>query len=112
MRRCGLAKRKNVEGGRKRAYIHELASLPTIALFHERKTSFSGHGLLILLISRVSFLLATGSRLGKGFDNTRLVTPFLAMPGSRRGTLRQHGRPLHRLHENKREVQVYDYAGV
>jgi len=80
MRRCGLAKRKNVEGGRKRAYIHELASLPTIALFHERKTSFSGHGLLFLLISRVSFLLATGSRLGKGFDSARLDTPLLAMP--------------------------------
>jgi hypothetical protein len=34
------------------------------------------------------------------------------MPVSRGGTLRQHSRPLHRLHENKRKVQVYDYAGV
>ena len=34
------------------------------------------------------------------------------MPVSWRGTLQQYVGRLHRLHENKKEVQVYDYADV
>lgn len=34
------------------------------------------------------------------------------MPVSWRGTLQQYVGRLHRLHENKNEVQVYDYADV
>ena len=58
-------------------------------------------------------ILATGSYLGEGFDDARLDTLLLVMPVSWRGTLQQYdvGR-LHRLHENKKEVQVYDYADV
>jgi hypothetical protein len=37
---------------------------------------------------------------------------ILAMPVSWKGTLQQYVGRLHRLHENKREVQVYDYADV
>ncbi|MGC1634268.1 MAG: hypothetical protein WA744_02370, partial [Candidatus Acidiferrales bacterium] len=37
---------------------------------------------------------------------------LLAMPVSWRGTLQQYVGRLHRLHENKKEVQVYDYADV
>jgi superfamily II DNA or RNA helicase len=57
-------------------------------------------------------ILATGSYLGEGFDDARLDTLLLAMPVSWRGTLQQYVARLHRLHENKTEVQVYDYADV
>lgn len=57
-------------------------------------------------------ILATGSYLGEGFDDARLDTLLLAMPISWRGTLQQYVGRLHRLHVNKKEVQVYDYADV
>ena len=55
-------------------------------------------------------ILATGSYIGEGFDDARLDTLFLAMPVSWKGTLQQYAGRLHRLHENKRVVQVYDYV--
>ena len=55
-------------------------------------------------------LLATGRYVGEGFDDARLDTLFLAMPISWRGTLQQYVGRLHRLHDNKREVIVYDYV--
>ncbi len=55
-------------------------------------------------------ILATGSYIGEGFDDPRLDTLFLVMPISWRGTLQQYVDRLHRLHEGKRIVQVYDYV--
>ena len=55
-------------------------------------------------------ILATGSYIGEGFDDSRLDTLFLAMPISWKGTLQQYVGRLHRLHDNKRVVQVYDYV--
>ena len=55
-------------------------------------------------------LIATGRYLGEGFDDPRLDTLFLAMPISWRGTLAQYAGRLHRLHDRKREVIVYDYV--
>lgn len=55
-------------------------------------------------------ILATGKYIGEGFDDSRLDTLFLAMPISWRGTLQQYVGRLHRLHENKRVVRVYDYV--
>jgi superfamily II DNA or RNA helicase len=55
-------------------------------------------------------LLATGRYIGEGFDDARLDTLFLAMPISWRGTLQQYIGRLHRLHDSKREVIVYDYV--
>jgi superfamily II DNA or RNA helicase len=55
-------------------------------------------------------ILATGRYIGEGFDDARLDTLFLVMPISWRGTLQQYVGRLHRLHENKRVVQVYDYV--
>lgn len=57
-------------------------------------------------------LLATGRYIGEGFDDPRLDTLFLALPVSWRGTIAQYVGRLHRLHEGKREVQVYDYADL
>jgi len=57
-------------------------------------------------------ILATGGYLDEGFDDARLDTLFLTMPISWKGTLQQYVGRLHRLHENKKEVLVYDYADV
>jgi very-short-patch-repair endonuclease len=57
-------------------------------------------------------LLATGRFVGEGFDHPRLDTLFLTLPVSWRGTIAQYVGRLHRLHEGKREVQVYDYADL
>lgn len=55
-------------------------------------------------------ILATGSYIGEGFDDARLDTLFLAMPISWKGTLQQYVGRLHRLHDNKQVVEVYDYV--
>jgi superfamily II DNA or RNA helicase len=57
-------------------------------------------------------ILSTGRYIGEGFDDARLDTLFLAMPISWRGTLQQYVGRLHRLHDNKRVVQVYDYVDI
>jgi very-short-patch-repair endonuclease len=57
-------------------------------------------------------ILATGKFIGEGFDDSRLDTLFLALPVSWRGTIAQYVGRLHRLHEGKREVRVYDYADL
>jgi superfamily II DNA or RNA helicase len=55
-------------------------------------------------------ILATGSYIGEGFDDARLDTLFLAMPISWKGTLQQYVGRLHRLHDAKHIVRVYDYV--
>ncbi|MCW5556130.1 MAG: DUF559 domain-containing protein [Verrucomicrobiae bacterium] len=57
-------------------------------------------------------ILATGRFIGEGFDDSRLDTLFLALPVSWRGTVAQYVGRLHRLHEGKRAVRVYDYADL
>jgi superfamily II DNA or RNA helicase len=55
-------------------------------------------------------ILATGSYIGEGFDDARLDSLFLAMPISWKGTLQQYVGRLHRLHDAKHVVRVYDYV--
>ena len=55
-------------------------------------------------------VLATGRFLGEGFDDPRFDTLFLLMPISWKGTLAQYVGRLHRDHDSKREVVVYDYV--
>lgn len=57
-------------------------------------------------------ILATGRFIGEGFDDPRLDTLLLALPVSWRGTVAQYVGRLHRRHEGKREVRVYDYADL
>ena len=47
-----------------------------------------------------------------GFNDARLDALFLAMPISWRGTLQQYVGRLHRHHDNKQGVQVYDYVDI
>src|SRR3979409_2189181 len=54
-------------------------------------------------------IIAAGRYIGEGFDDAKLDTLFLTMPISWRGTLQQYVGRLHRLHENKHIVRVYDY---
>ena len=57
-------------------------------------------------------ILATGRYLGEGFDDERLDTLFLTMPISWRGTLSQYAGRLHRTHDRKNEVVIYDYVDM
>jgi len=57
-------------------------------------------------------VLATGRYLGEGFDDDRLDTLFLTLPISWRGTLNQYAGRLHRIHDSKKEVVIYDYADL
>jgi very-short-patch-repair endonuclease len=57
-------------------------------------------------------LLATGRYIGEGFDDARLDTLFLTLPVSWRGTIAQYAGRLHRLHDRKHEVRIYDYADL
>jgi superfamily II DNA or RNA helicase len=62
--------------------------------------------------SKERVIIATGQYIGEGFDDARLDTLFLAMPISWRGTLQQYVGRLHRHHDNKQVVQVYDYVDI
>ena len=99
-----------------------------VALFAERFEKFAKNVVVLkggqsdrqrrFLIERLAsiadheerLLIATGRYLGEGFDDPRLDTLFLAMPISWRGTLAQYAGRLHRLHDRKREVIIYDYV--
>lgn len=61
---------------------------------------------------RKPLLLATGRFIGEGFDDSRLDTLFITLPVSWHGTIAQYVGRLHRVHEGKREVRVYDYADL
>ena len=101
-----------------------------LALLVERLSPFARNVLVLKggmgprqrqqLIARLSeipdkeerLLISTGRYLGEGFDDARLDTLFLALPVSWRGTLAQYAGRLHRLHDTKKEVIIYDYADL
>lgn len=90
----GLAKnvivlRGGMSARQSRAVTESLATIPT---------------------SEERVLVATGRYLGEGFDDARLDTLFLTMPISWRGILVQYAGRLHRLHDAKRDVVIYDYV--
>lgn len=58
---------------------------------------------------RTLILIATGSKIGEGFDFPRLDTLMLAAPVSYEGRLEQYVGRLNRDYEGKADVQVYDY---
>ena len=54
-------------------------------------------------------LVATGQKIGEGFDYSRVDTLMLAAPVSFEGRLEQYIGRLNRDYEGKKEVFVYDY---
>ncbi|WP_247747463.1 hypothetical protein [Alkalihalobacillus sp. BA299] len=60
--------------------------------------------------SEERLLIATGKYVGEGFDDSRLDPLFLTMPISWKGTLQQYVGRLHRDHNDKNEVKVFDYV--
>ncbi|HEX2926899.1 MAG TPA: restriction endonuclease subunit R, partial [Ruminiclostridium sp.] len=54
-------------------------------------------------------LVATGQKIGEGFDFPRLDVQMLAAPVSFEGRLEQHVGRLNRDYEGKEAVYVYDY---
>ena len=54
-------------------------------------------------------LIATGQKIGEGFDFPRLDTLMLAAPVSFSGRLEQYVGRLHRDYQGKKDVVVYDY---
>ena len=57
-------------------------------------------------------IIATGRYLGEGFDEARLDTLFLTLPVSWKGILAQYAGRLHRFHDMKKEVIIYDYVDL
>ena len=90
--------------GRKalQAALAELARFPT--------QNFASDEAGICTNPRV--ILATGRFIGEGFDDARLDTLFLVLPVSWRGTIAQYAGRLHRVHDGKRDVRIYDYADL
>lgn len=64
----------------------------------------------VLPDSEERVILATGRYIGEGFDDSRLDTLFLVIPISWKGTLQQYVGRLHRSHDGKNLIQVYDYV--
>ena len=54
-------------------------------------------------------IIATGKFIGEGFDHSKLDTLFLTCPISWRGTIQQYVGRIHRQHNQKSQVKVYDY---
>ncbi|WP_066196045.1 DEAD/DEAH box helicase [Gracilibacillus timonensis] len=54
-------------------------------------------------------IIATGKYIGEGFDDDKLDCLFLVYPISWKGALQQYVGRLHRVHQDKSEVRVYDY---
>lgn len=57
-------------------------------------------------------IVATGKYIGEGFDLDRLDTLFLTLPISWKNTIKQYTGRLHRTHEGKSRVEVYDYVDI
>jgi superfamily II DNA or RNA helicase len=93
-----------------------LSSIPQVIVLRGGQTKKESEAARAVLAKIPSdsrrVILATGGFIGEGFDDARLDTLFLALPISWRGTIAQYAGRLHRLHEGKREVRVYDYADL
>ena len=57
-------------------------------------------------------VLATGRYLGEGFDDDRLDTLFMALPISWKGTPAQYAGRLNRIHREKEQIAIHDYADL
>jgi superfamily II DNA or RNA helicase/very-short-patch-repair endonuclease len=93
-----------------------LASVPHLVCLRgglrRKELKAIGNRLAAIPESEGRVILATGRYIGEGYDDARLDTLFLTLPVSWRGTVAQYAGRLHRLHDGKREVRIYDYADL
>ena len=68
--------------------------------------------LLSIPSSEPLIIVATGKYIGEGFDYARLDTLFLVSPAAWKGIIAQYAGRLHREHEGKQEVLIYDYIDI
>ncbi|HEY9248746.1 MAG TPA: DEAD/DEAH box helicase family protein [Rariglobus sp.] len=118
---CGRNDRSPLVLADRTAYLDTLerkfASLaPVIARYRlDGKVGMKTRQTILAAISRHQdegtpfVLFATASLVGEGLDIPRLDTLFLTMPLSFKGRLVQYAGRLHRSHETKTEVIIYDY---
>lgn len=76
----------------------------------EKRRRHIARQLTAIPLAEERLIIATGRYLGEGFDDARLDTLFLTMPIAWKGTLAQYAGRLHRFHDAKREVIIYDYV--
>jgi superfamily II DNA or RNA helicase len=76
----------------------------------EKRRQHIARQLTAIPLAEERLIIATGRYLGEGFDDARLDTLFLTMPIAWKGTLAQYAGRLHRFHDAKREVIIYDYV--
>ena len=55
-------------------------------------------------------IVATGSYIGEGYDDSKLDVLFLTMPVSGESRVTQYVGRLHRKDDNKKEIIIYDYV--
>ncbi len=55
-------------------------------------------------------IVAPGSYIGEGFDDSKLDVLFLTMPISGQTRVTQYAGRLHRRDDNKKEILIYDYV--
>lgn len=65
---------------------------------------------LVLEQNQNKIILATGSYIGEGFDDSSLDVLFLTMPISGITKVTQYTGRLHRKNEKKKEIIIYDYV--
>lgn len=105
----------------RRRHLETLAALLTPHIQHviilhggagRRETRETAERLAEIPQQEERVLLATGRYVGEGFDDSRLDTLFLTLPVAWQGTIAQYVGRLHRLHDGKSNVRVYDYADL
>ncbi len=65
---------------------------------------------LVLEQNQNKIILATGSYIGEGFDDSSLDVLFLTMPISGITKVTQYTGRLHRKNDKKKEIIIYDYV--
>lgn len=65
---------------------------------------------LVLEQNQNKIILATGSYIGEGFDDSSLDVLFLTMPISGITKVTQYTGRLHRKNDKKKEITIYDYV--
>lgn len=77
------------------------------------KTVLKNYEELINQINEIGsnkIIVATGSYIGEGFDDSKLDVLFLTMPISGQTRVTQYAGRLHRKDDNKKEILIYDYV--